>query len=307
MIGPIQLPRESCGYLQSLQQFPRSVHLNKFSGRLVRWLDTSPHGIIEVKCSEEYQDNDPKDILHLSKNPCIQIIDDKVKINVNHSYYNQIQMQLALTTQTWCDFILFTNKGLVIDRVRFDPVRWRDIRDRLTDFYFDYLLPELQQQSTSRQQQSTSCQQQASSSQQQSTSHQQQAASSQQQQSTSRQQQASSNQQQSTSRQQQAASSQQQQSTTSPQQQAASHQQQSASHQQQSASQQQIFCQICNIAMGEKTGGRCLRWNLPEQSDDSDSEDEVDWSNCRRCTRWFHKDCLIRSGLIGPNECFFCD
>ena len=76
-------------------------------------------GIIEVKCSEEYSSVDLKDIYFISKIFCL-ILDDvtkKIHINKRHTYYDQIQMQLTLTTQTWWDFVFFKSKGLVIDRV----------------------------------------------------------------------------------------------------------------------------------------------------------------------------------------------
>ena len=60
------------------------------------------YGILEVKCSEEHSNIDPKDILFISNNSCIVYDEDhnKIHINKNHSYYDQIQMQLGLTTQT---------------------------------------------------------------------------------------------------------------------------------------------------------------------------------------------------------------
>ena len=33
-------------------------------------------------------------------------------------------MQLALTTQTWCDFVFYASKELVIDRVFYDKEHW---------------------------------------------------------------------------------------------------------------------------------------------------------------------------------------
>ena len=57
------------------------------------------YGILEVKCSEEYKNVDPKDVLFVAKNPCIRYCKNSKKITIckTHSYYNQIQMQLALT------------------------------------------------------------------------------------------------------------------------------------------------------------------------------------------------------------------
>lgn len=100
------------------------------------------YGILEVKCSEEYKNVDPKDVCYISKNPCIKYRKNTGKITIckSHSYYDQIQMQLALTCQTFCDFIFYTNKGMVIDRVNFDKSSWDEISERVLKFYFGNLL-----------------------------------------------------------------------------------------------------------------------------------------------------------------------
>ena len=65
---------------------------------------------------------------------------NKLHLNKKHSYYDQVQMQLALITQTWCDFVFYTSKGLVVDRVEFDRTHWEQLRDKLVVFHFEYLL-----------------------------------------------------------------------------------------------------------------------------------------------------------------------
>ena len=52
-------------------------------------------------------------------------------------------MQLALRTKTWCDFVLYTGKGMIIDRVMFDPEHWANIQKFAIDFYFQNMLPKL--------------------------------------------------------------------------------------------------------------------------------------------------------------------
>ena len=49
-------------------------------------------------------------------------------------------MQLALTCQSFCDFIFYTNKGMVIDLVEFDECVWNTLSKRVLKFYFNYLL-----------------------------------------------------------------------------------------------------------------------------------------------------------------------
>ena len=42
-------------------------------------------------------------------------VTEKIHINKTHAFYDQIQMQLALTAKIWCDFVLYTSNGLVIE------------------------------------------------------------------------------------------------------------------------------------------------------------------------------------------------
>ena len=90
------------------------------------------YGILEVKCSEEYKNVDPKDVCFISKNLWIRYCKNSKKITICkiHSCYDQIQMQLALTCPTFCDFVFYTNKGIVIDRVEFDESAWSKLRER---------------------------------------------------------------------------------------------------------------------------------------------------------------------------------
>ena len=49
-------------------------------------------------------------------------------------------MQLTLTCKTLCDFVFYTNKGMVIDQVEFDERVWNKLSERVLKFYFNYLL-----------------------------------------------------------------------------------------------------------------------------------------------------------------------
>ena len=69
-------------------------------GKVVHPTEISPYGIVEIKCSEEYKNNDPLDTCYISMSSCLEIIDDNICRKKNHSYCDQVQMQLALTTQS---------------------------------------------------------------------------------------------------------------------------------------------------------------------------------------------------------------
>ena len=100
------------------------------------------YGILEVKCSEEYKNVDPRDVCFISKNPCNRYCKNPKKITISKtcSYYDEIQMQLALRCQTFCDFVFYTNKGTAIDRVEFDESAWNKLGKKVLKFYFNYLL-----------------------------------------------------------------------------------------------------------------------------------------------------------------------
>ena len=49
-------------------------------------------------------------------------------------------MQLVLICQSFCDFIFYANKGMLIDRVEFDESAWNKLSEMVLKFYFNYLL-----------------------------------------------------------------------------------------------------------------------------------------------------------------------
>lgn len=97
-------------------------------------------GILEVKCPKEYKDDDPKDTAEIVKSFCLTSGDCGVKINKDCGYFDQVQFQMGLTGAPWCDFIVYTIKGMVIDRVYFDKDHFLRLIARVNDFYFNHFL-----------------------------------------------------------------------------------------------------------------------------------------------------------------------
>ena len=125
---------EPCGLVVDEQNYVLRASLD---GKVI--LNDS-YGILEVKCSEEYKNVDPKDVCFISKNPCIRYCKNSKKIICKtHSYYEQIQMQLALICQSFCNFIFYKNKGMLVDRVEFDESARNKLSERVLKFYFNYL------------------------------------------------------------------------------------------------------------------------------------------------------------------------
>ena len=65
------------------------------------------------------------------------------KLKRRHDYYYQIQCQMYCCNVEWCDFVVRTNKDLLVECIFRDPYWWKQQLPRLKDFYFDALLPEL--------------------------------------------------------------------------------------------------------------------------------------------------------------------
>ena len=77
----------------------------------------------------------------MAPNFCLIHENGNLKINKSHSYYDQITMQMALTGTTWCDFVVYTKKGMAIDRVYFNQNDWNALLQNIYAYYFLHYLP----------------------------------------------------------------------------------------------------------------------------------------------------------------------
>ena len=78
----------------------------------------------------------------MAKELCLVLDGENVpRINKEHYYFDQIQFQMGCTGAPWCDFIVYTLKGMVIDRVCFDKEHFQKICDIVQSFYFKHILP----------------------------------------------------------------------------------------------------------------------------------------------------------------------
>ena len=66
--------------------------------------------------------------------------DAECKLKEDHPYYAQVQGQMAVTGARWCDFIVYTSKGLYVQRMPFDPTFWRDLKQKLLSYYFTHFI-----------------------------------------------------------------------------------------------------------------------------------------------------------------------
>ena len=50
---------------------------------------------------------------------------------MGHTYYAQVQRQMGITGAEWCDFVVFTKKGMSVERIAFDGHYWCDLERKL--------------------------------------------------------------------------------------------------------------------------------------------------------------------------------
>ena len=71
------------------------------------------------------------------------ILKDEETINKNHDFYFQIQGQLHISGRQTCILIIWTPLGMKSYTIEKDDEFWKKMEPRLTEFYFDCLLPEI--------------------------------------------------------------------------------------------------------------------------------------------------------------------
>lgn len=68
----------------------------------------------------------------------------QVVLKRTHVYFAQVQGQMAIGNRPWCDFVIYTTKGVSIHRVRFDEDYWKvNLLPKLTSFYDNCVAPEI--------------------------------------------------------------------------------------------------------------------------------------------------------------------
>lgn len=99
-------------------------------------------GIIEVKCPASASTLTPIDAIRNKKVAyCIETADG-IKLQKTHNYYYQVQLKIS--KRKYCYFILWTPKGIVFEKIEFDPTFWtQEKMTKLEDFYYKCVLPEL--------------------------------------------------------------------------------------------------------------------------------------------------------------------
>ena len=115
------------------------------------FLTASPDGIstcdchgevlLEIKCPYKYMDLTPAEILQI-QDPTF-CLDTHGDLKKSHQYYDQIQTQMLVTNCTQCNFVIWTEPGLVIMNVSRDEDRITHLLHQTKVFVETHLIPEL--------------------------------------------------------------------------------------------------------------------------------------------------------------------
>lgn len=103
-----------------------------------------PNGIAEFKCPFSKKDESVHNACSDQHFYCT-MVDGKLHLKRDHPYYHQVQLQLYVCMDMcdWCDFCVYTLKGVAIERIFLDT-EWCDKYILELESYFDaYMLPEI--------------------------------------------------------------------------------------------------------------------------------------------------------------------
>ena len=117
------------------------------------FLGASPDGLIKCKCCGEGLVEIKCSFVHKNSLPTEACMDDhyhiyldeneNVRLKIESPWYLQIQGQLGVCKRQWCDFVFFTKKGYIVDRILFDEELFKSIVSKATKFFETYIIPAL--------------------------------------------------------------------------------------------------------------------------------------------------------------------
>lgn len=97
-------------------------------------------GLLEVKCSFKHRDLNVSEIALID--PTFYL-DRDLRIKQSHRYYTQIQFQMYVCQLTFCDFVVFTLKGISIHTVAYNPKFVNELVQKCSEFAFNRVVPEI--------------------------------------------------------------------------------------------------------------------------------------------------------------------
>lgn len=116
-------------------------------------------GLLEIKCPyilrnvKSLDTNVIKQTLskkQMSRFCCYINDQNKLKLKQSHGYYYQTQLQMHVLKYDWCDFVLWTKRGIHIERISKDETFISTLISKLLYFHHNVLIPEYFEQRVPR-------------------------------------------------------------------------------------------------------------------------------------------------------------
>lgn len=84
------------------------------------------NGIIEVKCPFSKQSCSIEEACQDRSFFC-EMVDSKMQLKTTHIYYHQVQLQIYVGADLykWCDFCVYTHKGVAIQHI-LPNIKWQE-------------------------------------------------------------------------------------------------------------------------------------------------------------------------------------
>ena len=101
--------------------------------------------IVEVKCPKSAENKSLQELAAkpLSGGSNTFFLDDKLHLKTSHTYYTQVQCQLACTGAKFCDFFVWTPSEVVCQRIARDEAFVPKRLDKVQAFYNECIVPEI--------------------------------------------------------------------------------------------------------------------------------------------------------------------
>ena len=108
-------------------------------GRVIDFGCQNHFGLAEAKCPETKYHVIP---LEACQDPSFfcETVSGHCKLKRNHAYYTQVQGQMGVSGASWCDFIIYTKKGISVERIAFDATYWSSLKQKLHNYYFTHFI-----------------------------------------------------------------------------------------------------------------------------------------------------------------------
>lgn len=101
-------------------------------------------GVVEVKCPLGAQETSFAEAATRDRNFCLQKHCDGIfELKRQHNYYYQCQLQIFVTGHSFCDFVVWTQKELHIERMTLDETLITSALPAAKKFFNICILPEL--------------------------------------------------------------------------------------------------------------------------------------------------------------------